>query len=258
MNDYLCTGSGRPRPEQDNCCRPEPPCHPNPPQDNDDGCCSCRRGFVQTLQMLLRTNLSSLIDFQSFAFVTTDYIVGATLVAPDTTAASYDNLSEELTGTFSRFSPGACDYIDVAGPVYFPVTGEGTATGLTASRLNLCDLLAVAFEPAGEAATDVTANYQAGRALFQQLLTQPRGPRPPFAPYPPYPPTPNYPPYPDPCDECCPDHDNAMGGSESLFAGPLLVATATVLGSIDGVLILANDTDERFYIVCSDDVNPIR
>ena len=260
MNDYLCTGGGRPRPEQECCPRPEPPCPPPPPapQPEDDGCCSCRRGFVQTLQMLLRTNLSSLIDFQSFAFVTTDFLVGSTLTAPTTTDASYDNLAADLTGTFSRFSPGACDYIDVAGTVEFPVVG-GAPTGLTATRLNLCDLLAVAFDPEGETAADVTTNYQAARALFQQLLTQPRGPRPPYPPYPPFPPAPNYPPYPDPCDECCCyGQDNTMGGSVSLFAGPLLVANATVLGSIEGVMILANDTAERFYFVCSDDAELVR
>lgn len=256
MNDYLCTGGPRPRPEPE--CRPEPPCPPPAPPE-DDGCCSCRRGFVQALQMLLRTNLSSLIDFQSFAFVTTDFLVGSAPTAPTVTDASYDNLAADLTGTFSRFSPGACDYIDVAGAVSFPTIGA-PATGLTASRLNLCDLLAVAFDPAGDAATDVTANYQAARALFQQLLTQPRrGPRPPYPGYPPFPPAPDYPPYPDPCDNCCcDDRESPMGGSVSLFAGPLLLANATVLGSIEGVLILANDTAERFYFVCSDDVNPVQ
>lgn len=249
MNDYLCTGGGRPpRPENDACCHPEPPCPQQPAQDNCDDC-GCRRGFVQTLQMLMRTGLSGLVDFSAFAFVTTDLLVGSPLATPAVTDASYDNLAETLTGTFSRFSPCACDYIDVAGDVFLPDYCS-PATGLTVSRLNLCDLIAVAF-----GVTDTAKdNYQTARQLLQSLLQRPRRPGRGGDPFLPTPSLPGpYPPYPDPCDNCCCENEGSMGGTASLLAGPLLLANATVLGSLDGVMVLANDTAQRFYLVCSGD-----
>ena len=260
MNDYLCTGGGRPpRPENDACCRPEPPCPQQPvcpqqppcQQPSQDSCddCGCRRGFVQTLQMLMRTGLSGLVDFGAFAFVTTDLLVGSGLTAPVLADASYDNLAADLTGTFSRFPPCACDYIDVAGDVSLPDYGA-PATGLTVSRLNLCDLVAVAF-----GVTDTAAdNYLTARQLLQSLLQRPRRPGRGGDPFLPTPSLPGpYPPYPDPCDTCCCETEGSMGGTVSLLAGPLLVANATVLGSLDGVMVLANDTAQRFYLVCSAD-----
>lgn len=257
MNDYLCTGGGRPpRPENEACCRPEPPCPPpqppaaQSPASCDD--CGCRRGFVQTLQMLLRTSLSGLVDFQSFGFVTTDFLVGTLLAAPVPADTAYDDLGA-LTGAFNRFSHCACDYIDVSGAVAFPQFAA-PPTGQTVSRLNLCDLVAVAFGVVG----DTAENYQTARQQLQSLLQRPRRP----GPGDPYLPTPSlpgpYPPYPDPCDTCCCASDSGMGGTVSLLAGPLLVANATVLGSLDGVTVLANDAAQRFYLVCSADAAILR
>ena len=262
MNDYLCTGGGRPpRPESESCGRPEPPCPPQPcpppqppagPSSSGDDC-GCRRGFVQTLQMLLRTSLSGLVDFQSFGFVTTDFLVGTSLIAPVPADTAYDDL-DALAGTFRRFSHCACDYIDVSGAVAFPQFGA-PATGQTVSRLNLCDLVAVAFGVVGGTAE----NYQTARQQLQSLLQRPRRPvrgEDPFLPTPSLPGP--YPPYPDPCDNCCCGAESSMGGTVSLLAGQLLVANATVLGSLDGVTVLANDTDQRFYLICSGDAAILR
>lgn len=237
MNDYLCTG-GQNRPNGD-ACQPQTP---QPCCDTQEDTCPCRYGFVQSLQMLLRTGLSSLVDFQSFAFVTPEYLVGATLVAPSTTGGTYDNLSADLTGTFSRFTQCACNDIDVSGPVNLPVVGDGT-TGLTVSRLSLCDLLAVAFTVTGDTAETALTNYQSAKALFQTLLQR----RPPVGP--------DYPPYPDPCcAPCCPGApDFGMGGTVSLIVGNVVLANVTVLGQIGGVLVLANDAASRFYFVCGQD-----
>lgn len=250
MNDYLCTGTGRIRPEE-NGCPPQPPCPPMPPMPRpEEEDCACRRGFVQTLQMLLRTELSGLVDFQAFAFVTPEYLVGAALTAPVTTDATYDNLPAALTGAFQRFSPGNCNDIDVTGTVELPEYGA-PATGLTASRVDLCDLMAVAFDPTGADAAAVTANYQSAKTLLRTLLQPGRRPRPPF------PPGPDYPPYPDPCDCCCAPRSSA-GGNVSLMAGSLLLANVTILGELDGVTVLANDVEERFYFVCENDAVTIR
>ena len=250
MSDYRCTGhhANSDACQQENACSC-PPVNPCPPAcpDNDGEDCSCRRGFVQTLQMLLRTGLSSLVDFQAFAFVTPDFVVGSPLTAPEVASTSYDNLAGTLTGVFSRFTHCACDYIDASGPVYLPITGAVTPTGLTVSRLNLCDLIAVAFEVVEDTTEPVTDNYQTARRMLQGLLQRDRRDV--------------FPPYPDPCENqgCCQWNDTAnAGGSVSLIAGPLLLANVVVLGSIGGVMVLANDTDERFYFVCSDDAAIIR
>ena len=285
MSDYLCTGGQRPNsdcggppprpfprpgndcggppprpyPHPDNDCGGPPP-RPFPRPDNDscgrpdnDGCdrrenrreqrreeCACRRGIVQALQMLLRSGLSALVDFQTFAFVTEDYLVGDTLIAATPTAAAYDNLGPELAGSFNRFSPCACDYIDVTGAVFLPTTTDA-ATGLTASRLNLCDISAIAFGVEADTAEPATDNYQSARRLLQRLLQGPCRP--------------DCPPYPDPCDEMCRcrcDEEDFLGGNVSLIVDGLLLANMAVLGKVGKVLVLANDTDSRFYFVCAE------
>ena len=247
MNDYLCTGGNqRCQNQAETCCHPENSNANCPCNDQSDDC-PCRRGFVQNLQMLLRTGLSSLVDFQQFAYVTPDFLVGATLVAPTVGTGAYDNLSDTLTGVFSRFTHCDCDNIDASGPVTMPAVGEST-TGVTVSRLSLCDLLAVVFTVTGDTEEIITENYQSARALLQTLLQgrRRRGE--------------DFPPYPDPCcHDCCDCAPTfGSGGTVSLVAGDLLVANATVLGAMGGVLVLANDTDQRFYFVCGEDAIILR
>lgn len=260
MNEYFCTGAHqRPGANQSCGCNQNsgrddrqgsgnPGCNPCPAEPihgNREQDCPCRRGLVQALQMLLRSGLSTLVDFQAFAFITDDFLVGTTFVAPTTCAPAYDNLATPFTGSFSRFTPCACDYIDVTGPVSLPT--EPTCTGLTAGRLNLCDITAISFGVTGDDATTITENYQQARRIFQTLL-QPGCQNP-------------CPPYPDPCDEpcrCdCGEMDN-IGGSVSLVADGLVLGNVTVLGNIGKLLVLANDTDQRFYFVCSDEAAIVR
>lgn len=251
MSDYLCTGGQRPGNE--NCCPPPRP-NPRPDRDDCDGAgrpeprprqeekCPCRAGLVQALQMLLRSGLSALVNFQNFAFVTEDFLVGASLEAATPTTGPYDNLAATLAGSFNRFSPCACDFIDVTGTVYLPTAVAADAvTGLTASRLNLCDITAVAFGVVPDTTEPATNNFAAARTLLQRLLQGPCRP--------------DCPPYPDPCQEQCHcncDEDDFLGGSASLIADSLLLANMTVLGKVGKVLVLANETDELFYFVCTD------
>ena len=242
MNDYFCTGSPRPCPEQEACSAPPPRPQPEPPAPPRPESCASRGGFVQALQMLLRTGLSALVDFQAFAFVTEDFLVGDSLIAATPAVTAYDNLAATLAGSFNRFSPCACDFIDVTGTVYLPTaTAADAVTGLTASRLNLCDLTAVAFGVEPDAPEATTTNFAAARSLMQRLLQGPCRP--------------DCPPYPDPCEEQCHCHCNAddfLGGSVSLVADSLLLANVTVLGKVGGVLVLANEADSRFYFVCAE------
>ena len=307
MSDYYCTGGQTAGVQQNNCgCGQNSGCGScqqsvSGVQDSAAGTCACRSGMVQALQMLLRSGLRNLVDFTQFAFVTERVVVGANLAQPDTTAASYDNLSDTLTADFGGFTPGACDYVDVSGTAYSTAvaptaagcfrsilnaitqnatvtagselatlvtaltdlngqTTPGTAgynetlttalndalacgsdTGLQVSRLALCNILAVAFAPAGDAPAPVSADYQSARQLLQNLL------QPPCQT--------SCPPYPDPCFDS--DYTGA-GRSVSLSVGPLDISGAVVLGKIGGVTVLANDTEQRFYFVCSDRATVIR
>ncbi len=293
MNDYYCTSGGQVRP-------PVPPTPQRVESAQTPDACACRASMVQALQMLLRSGLSALIDFQSFAFVTEDYVVGDNLVRADTAAAVYDNLGENPAAAFTGFTACNCNYVDAAGEIYAPaaattastcfagllaavaenadtaastqladlataltaleeqvmpasatyndalVTAVNAAlacfvdTGLLASRVSLCALTAVVFEPAGATDSAASQNYQAAKQLMQTIM------RPGCES--------SCPPYPDPCcDPCnCSDTVFCPGRAVSLNAGPLTVSGATVLGNIGQVLVLANDTQERFYFVCTD------
>lgn len=212
-----------------------------PCQNRREERCPCRGGLVQGLQMLLRTGLSSLVDFQAFAFITEDFLVGDSLEAATPAATAYDNLAATLAGSFNRFSPCACDYIDVTGTVYLPTaTAADAVTGLTASRLNLCDISALAFGVVPDTTEPATDNFASARAILQRLLQGPCRP--------------DCPPYPDPCDEacnCC-SGDDFFGGSVSLVVDGLLLANVSVVGKVGKILVLSNDTDERFYFVCTE------
>lgn len=261
MSDYLCTGGQRPgndnrcpqpRPERDDCeasRRPETggqreECRDTCRRERED--CACRRDLVQALQLLLRTGLSSLVDFQAFAFVTKQFLVGAPLVCTEAGTAAYDNLADELTAVFGGFTPCACDYIDVTGPVYLPNV-ECPGTGVTASRLNLCDITAVAFGVLGDTEAEAAENYQNARQLLRRFL-QPGC-------------CDGCPPFPDPCDEkfrCDCENKPMPGGATTLVAGDVLLANVTVLGKVGQVLVLANDADQRFYFVCSEKAVTVR
>lgn len=301
MNDYYCTSGGQGR----------YPMPPTPPVQQVESArtpeaCACRASMVQALQMLLRSGLSSLIDFRAFAFITDDYVVGDNLVRADTTASVYDNLGDAPAAVFTGFTACNCNYVDVAGSIYEPsaattadtcfagllgavaenadtaaspqladlvtalaalqeqVTPDSATynealetavnealacfvdTGLLASRVSLCSLAAVVFGPTGSTAAAVSQNYQAAKGLMQNIIH------------------PNCesacPPYPDPCcDPCnCSDTIFCPGRAVSLNAGPLTVSGATVIGNIGQVLVLANDTQERFYFICTDKADVLR
>lgn len=221
MYDTYCTTGGDNR----------PPMMPQPAPIRRD------EGLVQALQMLLRSGLSGLVDFQAMAFVSDTFLVGSTIIQP-LIAESYDNLADTLTASFSGFTPCACEYLDVAGTLYLPA-GPGTDTGITVSRIALDDVHAVAFGTAGD------AEYQSARALMSRIL-HPDACRDAC------------PPYPDPCCEPCDVNSPAVGRTVALVLGAVVIVGAVVLGKIGNVLVLANDTDQRFYFVQEDYARIVR
>lgn len=122
-------------------CRTVP--KPAPVPEVHEGCC-CKQSFRAALQLLCDSQIASLIDFDTAAFLTDTYSAGATLstTVPETTPT--DNLTS-LTGSFLRLSSCNCDLLEISAPLYVPPT---TATGVTATQVSLCELAAIALQVA--------------------------------------------------------------------------------------------------------------
>ena len=249
------------------CCRPASGSagsvttpDPQPPQV-DEGCC-CKQSFRAALSLLCGQQISSLLDFDAAAFLTDTYAAGATITpitppADGAAAAPDDNLGATLTGSFRRFAPCGCDLLDVDAEIS---TAAGTAVGLTARQVSLCQLAAVVIQIAAAAAEgdlsadEVTArNFRCVRQRLAQRLNSSCG-----------------------CgcgqeqsscscgcdgeDCCCAAgllnalSQNNLSRRVSLVAGVLALQNVTLLGTVGNVLVLSNDTDNRLYFVCVNSV----
>ena len=231
------------------CCHSVPTPAPQPPEV-DEGCC-CKKSFRAALGLLCDEKISSLLDFETSAFLTNTYVAGATLEAAPT-ATPADNLSSDLTGSFRRFSPCSCDLLDVDAPVH----NAAGNTVLTATQVSLCQLDAVVLQGAeAEAEGDLSPDEVAARNFrcLRQRLAQRL----------------------NPCNTCgqgqchcdCDDQDcccaagllntlaqNNLSRRVSLTAGLLVLLNVTLLGAVGNVLVLANDANNRLYFVCVNSV----
>lgn len=217
------------------------------------GCECCKASMREALKLLCCNQVSDLLDFDGFAFVTDDLVVGAQPVCMS--ECSKDNLGP-LSGTFRRFSPCNCDLIDIEGCAYGPFGAL-----IDVDQATLCSLSAIAFQVQGcaggpaapttdcDCVTTPEARYRRVRDLFQcQLSAVDRA-----------------------CGECvchCDCTDDcccaqgvlaALSGVSlnkraTLIAGLLALRNVTVLGTIGNVLVLGNDDDYRFYFVCANKV----
>lgn len=229
-------------------CRPVP-C-PQPIQV-EEGCC-CQESFRAALGLLCDEELADLLDPDVAAFVTRDFIVGAASTAVVGTDTPADNLTAPLAGSFRGVAACSCDLLEVDGGVYVP--GE-EASGLTASRVNLCRLAAAVIQLAAvNAEGDLTAeevaarNFRRVRRILSRRIS--------------------------PCgakagcggegccgDCCCADGVMAALGTGclsrrvSLTAGPLILSGVTLIGAVGHVLVLANEDAQRFYFVCANEVD---
>lgn len=217
------------------------------------GCGCCKASMREALKLLCCNQVSDLLDFDGFAFVTDDLVVGAQPVCMS--ECSKDNLGP-LSGTFRRFSPCNCDLIDIEGCAYGPFGAL-----IDVDQATLCSLSAIAFQVQGcaggsaaptancDCLTTPEARYHRVRDLLQcQLNSVDRA-----------------------CGECichCDCTDDcccaqgvlaALSGVSlnkraTLIAGLLALRNVTVLGTIGNVLVLGNDDDYRFYFVCANKV----
>ena len=206
-----------------------PVCPPAPPPQSAG--CSCGESFRQALNLLCSQQFYTLVDFSAFAFISSYSILGASVQAPTGGATPGDNLS--ALGATYRCGSCGCETVAASGSLYPPTVG-GAAQSTAVTQAALCRLTAVAFDAANDTSLTSTANYQALVQLFTQML-HPTGPQ-----------------------TCVSVVDSVTAGvsrTATLAAGPLLVENAQVLGQMGDLLVLANSTDERIYLVCADQVD---
>lgn len=236
------------------------PGNPGQPEP-DEGCGCCKASMREALKLLCSNQISDLLDFDGFAFVTDDLLVGTQPAAMGATAK--DNLTTP-TGTFRRFSPCNCDLIDISGTAYGPFGAL-----VDVEQATLCSLSAMVFQVTGAGTPEtpaptpaVTVNaccdtppttaegrYLRVRDLLQCRLSAIDGQ----------------------CGECvchcnCTDDCCCAQGvlaalstlslnkRATLVAGLLALRNVTVLGTIGNVLVLGNEDDYRFYFVCANKV----
>ncbi len=245
----------------------------------EEGCC-CKQSFRAALGLLCDERISSLLDFDTAAFITDTYTAGTKLAggkpyagtpgtqaegdAGDTAGAkgkptppcpceTSDNLGN-LYGSFRRFSPCSCDLIDIEAEVYTP---SGKSCALTAQQVNLCQLDAVVIQGAAACAEgDLTAgeaadrNFRCVRSMLAQRLNPVGSPCGQTA-----------------CSCACDGRDcccaagllstlaqNNLSRRVSLAAGLLVLQDVALLGTVGNVLVLSNDCDNRLYFVCVNSV----
>lgn len=127
------------------CSSCESPCPsvPVPSTPKRLNCC-CKKSMIEALKLLCNTELSNVIDFEKFAFLTSNFIVGARLVLFKLGSEEKDNLSN-LDAKFKRFSPCNCDLIDIEGTVAYdvplPVSITDLAEQLVTLIQNIIDII---------------------------------------------------------------------------------------------------------------------
>ena len=221
MSNYLCTNSGR------DCGCPAP-CPPQPGPSEPHGC-PCSEDFRRVLDLLCSPRLRTLIQFNSFAFVTDFYILGSALAAPPAGTAPGDNL-DTPAGSFVC-GGDSCEALTVSGSLYPPIVGA-TALTTTVTQVALCQLNAISFDAAEDTAG---TNFQTISQTLGQLLHSKK---------------------PQACTNLADALTNAAAiRASTVTTGPLIVQNSTILGQLGDILVMANSTDNRFYLICADKID---
>lgn len=243
-----------------------PSCPLNTTEVNRCGCaqtdpeplptCCCKASMVEALRLLCGTELSNLVDFESFFFLTDALAVGGPLTVP---SSAPDNIGG-LNASFRRFSPCNCDLIDVDGTAYFAIPGTATVALDPVDQLTLCSVKAIAF-----GLTDPDCPEECPDAVYRRVVRSIRrairaeggetsgcatcdsGATPHCD-----------------CEDCCCDTgvltelaSRNLSHLATLTAGSLVLQDVTVLGAVGSVLVLANEDQRRIYFVCVSNVEAL-
>lgn len=228
--------------EPDRC-----PCEDGrPTPETGDDCC-CKGSMVEALRLLCGSELSELVDFNSFFFLTDALTVGGTLQPTLSNQGPADNISG-LDASLQRFSPCNCDLLEVEGVSYFAIPAAPAVAIEDVDALSLCALKAVAFQLTDDRCEeDECAQERRAIRLIRRAIRREDG---------------------DTgacgtcrahcdCDNCCcvsglltELSGRNLSRQATLAAGPLLLRDVTVLGSVGSALVLWNENDRRVYFVC--------
>lgn len=209
-------------------------------QEND-----CNEPMANALQLLGGNTLSSLVDFDAFFFLTDSLAIGSPL--GDSEEDEADNISDP-EATLRRFSPCSCDLLDIDGVAYFAVAGENDVALDPVQQVNLSIVEAIAFglvDLECEAECPDSLFRLAVRALRRAIREAEEN-----------------------NDSRCGNNGNDGGileelstrnlsRSVTLTVGSLVLRNVTVIGSLDGILILGDEDLERFYFVRAEDVETL-
>ena len=113
------TGACGARPPQNACgCTQQTAADAAGTQTDETNNCACRDSLATALRLLCSGDLAGLVDFNRFAFIGKNFLIGTYRTCPCGETGVYDNLADTLTGSFNRFTPCSCDLIDISGTVY--------------------------------------------------------------------------------------------------------------------------------------------
>jgi len=223
----------------------EPCCHPQP---EDPVPCCCKGSMIDALRLLCSAELSDLVDYEAFFFLTGHLAVGSTLAIPVQGTGPADNITAPAA-SFRRFSPCNSDLLEVSATAFYSSPTAPAVALEEVDQVSLCALKAVAFQLAdrGSEAENEAAYRRALRLFRRELGSDAAGCAPCEAHC-----------DGDPC--CCSEgliyelSRRNLSRTATLTAGPLVLREVAVLGSAGSVLVLANETLRRFYLVCVDAV----
>lgn len=224
-------------------------CRGSTPEPVTEETCCCKGSMADALQLLCGDALSSLVNFDAFFFLTGSLSLGSALTVPGTDT---DNIGTP-TASLRRFSPCNCDLLDISGTAYFAVPGQTNIALEDADLLSICELKAAAFDllPAEGETEDQPTPYRRAVWAIRRAIQAEGGTTSGCGTCQAH----------CDCDDCCCASGiltelstRNLSRTATLTAGPLVLQSVTVLGSIGSVLVLGSEALNRFYLVCANGV----
>ena len=205
--------------------------------------CGCNQNcpMARALGLLTNSELTSLVDFDAFFFLTDSLAVGSALGVPSDDDT--DNIGDPAA-SLERFAPNSSALVDVDGTAYFAIPGSSDVALDPVEQLNVCALEAVAFD-----LEELDCTPECPDSVYRWAVRALR----------------------NAIEECggetggnCPCGNGGcrcnadmveelsslnLSRTVTLTVDGLVLSDVTVIGSMDTILILASEEIERIYFV---------
>lgn len=185
--------------------------------------------MLSALRLLQDGSLAGSVDFTAFFFLTDAVTVGGSLLVPSQQRG--DDLSG-LNATLRRLD-GDSGLLELSGGVYPALPGASTALLPAVTHLRAEQLKAAAFQlPAsGSSCSCLSDPHERFRRALRRVLLAAGG-------------------TPASCSSDAPALNWAgLSGQLTLVVGPMVLRSVSVLGLLDGVLLLESGDGRRVYFV---------